>query len=159
VERYNYSKDLSDLEQASAYLADSLRAYEKLAALTVTGYRFANSMQTSQRKIPFPGGMSGVGTNYHWVQLVPMYRKELEDFQARVAELKRVATNADTETATPIAALPAVKFKLVSTNSAETYEVKRGARPFTDRNYTIQDLAPELNGLTGVRFSQEAAKS
>ena len=90
---------------------------------------------------------------------MPLYRRELEDFEARVTELKRTASGTNTEVAAPIAALPAAKFKLVSTNNAETYEVKRGARPFTDRNFTIQDLAPELDGLTGMRFSHEAAKS
>ncbi len=33
-----------------------------------------------------------------------------------------------------------------------------GAKVFTDRNFTIQSLAPQLNGLTGIRFSHETAK-
>ena len=53
---------------------------------------------------------------------------------------------------------PAAAFKLISTN-AETYEVKVGAQPFADRDYTILELAPELKGLTGIRFSHEAAKA
>jgi hypothetical protein len=52
--------------------------------------------------------------------------------------------------------LPA-SFKLISTN-AETYQVKVGAHAFTDRDFAIQNLAPELNGLTGIRFSHNAAK-
>jgi hypothetical protein len=58
-------------------------------SLTTPTYRFANSMQTGHRKIPFPGGAtSGVGTNYHWTQVLPLYEKELADFKAQVAELK-----------------------------------------------------------------------
>ena len=57
----------------------------------------------------------------------------------------------------PVAAWPSAKFKLISTN-AETYTIETGAKVFADRKYTIEKLAPELNGLTGIRFSHEAAK-
>ena len=52
---------------------------------------------------------------------------------------------------------PAAQFKLISTN-AETYKIEVGAKVFTDRNFVIQTLELELNGLTGIRFSHEAAK-
>jgi hypothetical protein len=169
VLRYEYSKDIKDMEAAAELLSESLTHYETLTRLTAKTYRFANTMQTSQRKIPFVGGVKGVGTNYHWSQLLPLYKMELEDFQAKVAELKerrspdRLGANsqhqrADQEIGAPIAALPAAKFKLISTN-AEAYEVKTGEQPFMDRKYTITELAPELNGLTGIRFSDEAAKN
>ena len=56
------------------------------------------------------------------------------------------------------AAWPTAAIKLLSTN-AETYKVELGARPFADRKYTLTGLAPELRGLTGIRFSHEAAKN
>src|SRR5262249_45292261 len=59
VLRFQLSADVRDLEQAEKSLAASLRDYEALAAEAGHAYRFANSMQTSQRKIPFPGGVSG----------------------------------------------------------------------------------------------------
>ncbi len=156
---YGHSGDIADLKRAETFLGVSLGFYRQLAELTGKSYRFANSMQTSQRKIPFVGGANGVGTNYHWAQLVPLYEKELTDFQAKVAQLKPgEPQRAGSETGAPVAAWPAAKFSLLSTN-AETYEVKTGARPFADRNYTITALAPELNGLTGIRFSHEAAKN
>ncbi len=165
VLRYNLSHDISDLEQAENFLAGSVAAYQKLAALTQPAYRFANSMQTSPRKIPVSGGAGGKGTNYLWSQLLPVYQKELADFQAKVAELKERRPEAKTNqqlagsvTGAPIAVLPAAKFTLISTN-AETYAVKVGARPFADRQYKIKELAPELSGLTGIRFSHEAAKN
>ena len=46
---------------------------------------------------------------------------------------------------------------MISTN-AEIYKVENGANVFTDRNFVIQSLAPELRGLTGIRFSHAAAK-
>jgi hypothetical protein len=155
--RYHYSSSFGDLSFAEFHMQTSLTAFSQLANRTRRTYSFANSMQTGHRKIPFPGATNGVGTNYHWTQVLPLYEKELADFRAQVAELMK-PKNAGSETGAPIAAWPAATFKLISTN-AETYEVKPGAKPFTDRKYTLTELAPELNGLTGVRFSHEAAKN
>jgi hypothetical protein len=81
----------------------------------------------------------------------------LEDFNARVAALQ--STNmAAAPVVQAIKPWPPAPFKVISTN-AEMYEVKAGARPFTDRKYTIEKLAPELDGLQGIRFSHEAAKN
>ncbi|MGH7950729.1 MAG: hypothetical protein ACREFE_02245 [Limisphaerales bacterium] len=154
VLRYNYSHDIHDMETAGKFLADSFTDYQELNALTKTTYHYANSMQTSQRKIPVRGGENGVGTNYLWSQLVPLYKTELENFQTKVAQLKQGVTAMDNSKIQP---WPAAQFKLISTN-AETYKVQIGAKVFTDRNFEIQSLAPELNGLTGIRFSHNAAK-
>ena len=135
----------------------SVGAFEELTKLTEHTYLFANSMQTGHRKIPFHGAANGVGTNYHWTQVLPLYEKELADFKAQVEELKK-PKSAGSETGAPISTWPAARFKLISTN-AETYEVKPGSKPFADRKYTITELAPELTGLTGIRFSHEEAKN
>ena len=129
-----------------------------LVALTKTNYHFANSMQTAQRKIPVRGGENGVGTNYLWSHLLPFYQKELEDFQAKVAQLKLNTNSVVAVAENKIQPWPSAKFQLVSTN-AEIYTVETGAKVFADRKYTIEKLEPELNGLTGIRFSHEAAKS
>lgn len=157
VLRYQHSHDVADMEKAVAPMEASLAAFKQLTALTEKTYYAANSLQTGHRKIPFPGAANGVSTNYHWAQVLPLYEKELADFKAQVAELKKPEpTGSEADAAIP--AWPAAKFKLISTN-AETYEVKVGARPFADREYTITQLAPELNGLTGIRFSHEEAKN
>ena len=155
VLRYGYSKDIKDMEIAAGHMNLSYVYFQILTNATQSAYRFANSMQTGHRKIPFGGAANGVGTNYHWTQVLPLYEKELEDFKAQVADLKnpKSATNS-----APSSTWPAAKIKLISTN-AETYEVKLGAKPFADRKYTITELAPELSGLTGIRFSHEAAKN
>jgi hypothetical protein len=129
--------------------------YEKLVKLTESTYHYANSMQTSQRKIPVSGGINGVGTNYLWSQIELLYQRELTEFQEKIARLKSNTTNTVDES--KIKPWPAAPFKLLSTN-AETYKVEVGAKVFTDRDFAIESLAPELNGLTGVRFSHEAAK-
>ncbi len=166
VLRFGKSKDVADMEKAQKWLGESVEAFELLTTLTRTNYRFANSMQTSQRKIPVPGGKNGVGTNYLWSQLLPFYQQELEDFRAKLAAERRAPARLDTNgqqlaeqvLGAPVAVWPAAKFKLISTN-AETYEVKLGAKVFADRKYIVEKLAPELSGLTGIRFSHEAAKN
>ena len=165
VLRHDLSHELSDLEHAEQFLVESLADYQKLVGLTEKTYRYANSMQTSQRKIPVRGGENGRGTNYLWSQLLPLYQKELADFQAKVVERRapsRLATNgqqlAGTVPGDSITAWPSAKFKVLSTN-AETYKVAVGAKVFSDRKYVIEKLAPALAGLTGIRFSHEAAKS
>ncbi|NOS72339.1 MAG: hypothetical protein HOP33_20745, partial [Verrucomicrobia bacterium] len=156
VLRYGYSKDIKDMETAAGHINLSYQYFQILTNRTIHAYHFANSMQTGHRKIPFPGAANGVGTNYHWTQVLPLYEKELADFRAQVVELKKPKP-AGSETGAP-AVWPAAKFKLISTN-AETYEIKLGTRPFADRKYVITELAPELNGLTGIRFSHEEAKN
>jgi hypothetical protein len=157
VLRYGDSHDLNDMQRAETFLVASLADYQKLVTLTEPTYHYANSMQTSQRKIPFSGGTRGGGTNYLWSQLLPLYQKELTDFQANVAQLKANASRANSVDASKIKPWPATAFTLISTN-AEIYKVEVGAKVFTDRNFTIQGLAPELKGLTGIRFAHEAAK-
>ena len=159
VLRYSYSKDIRDMESVEKSLEESLKIFQtKLVKLTENSYRFANSMQTSQRKIPFRGGENGVGTNYLWSQLLPLYQKELEDFQAKMAALKQGTNSITVIDESSLKPWPAAPFKLISTN-AEIYKVEAGAKIFTDRNFVIQQLAPQLNGLTGIRFSHAAAKN
>ena len=146
-----------DAKTVEHSLQSSIEAFEQLAKLTEKTYCFANSMQTGHRKIPFGGAANGVGTNYLWSQVLPLYEKELADFRAQLAELQK-AKPAAAEIVAPVVAWPVAKFKLISTN-AETYQVKVGSKPFVDRKYTISELAPELDGLTGIRFSHEAAKN
>ena len=158
VLRYGYSHDLQDMKTAETFLAQSLADYKDLVSLTEKTYRFANSMQTSQRKIPAPGAGNGQRANYLWSQLVPRYEKELKDFQTNLVESPQGASVPTQRVEQSIKAWPAAAFKLISTN-VERYEVKAGAQPFVDRGYKIAALAPELEGLTGMRISHDAAKS
>ena len=157
VLRYGFSHDIADMQQAGTFLAESFDDYQKLVALTEKTYHYANSMQTSQRKIPVSGGVKGKGTNYLWSQLVPLYKKELDDFQSKVEHLKQGTNEVAQVAKSDAKPWPPAQFRLISTN-AEIYKIEVGARAFTDRNFTIQSLAPELSGLTGIRFSHNQAK-
>jgi hypothetical protein len=88
VLRYRLSGDIDDMRKAAAYLEESFEEYEKLVALTKDTYRYAQTLQTPHRKIPIIGSVEGRPVNYHWAQLVKMYRKEVRDFKARVAFLE-----------------------------------------------------------------------
>ena len=155
VLRYQHSHDIKDMEQARGSLATSLDRFRKLTALTKDTYRFANTMQTSQRRIPVPGGKDGQPINFHWTQLLPMYEKELADFDQQLAELKR---GGPSTTRPAIKPLQSARFKLLSTH-AEIYRPGPGAKVFMDRPWEMQSLAPELSGLTGIRFSDAEARA
>jgi hypothetical protein len=155
VLRYGYSHDIADMEKAEKELEASLVYYKQLADLTKDTYQFANSMQTSQRKIPVSGGVGGKPANYHWTQLVPVYEKELADFQKQVADLK--AGGATAQVAAPAAQkevvkrLPKVGINPL-TKGVELYPVQVGSKVFMDKDAVIESIAPELVGLNGVRF-------
>ncbi len=156
VLRYNYSHDIQDMKAADECLLVSYIDFQKLANFAEPVYHFANSMQTSQRKIPVPGGKNGVGTNYLWSHLIPLYYNEWQEFHAKLEELKKNPNDPATSYSN-IKPWPSAQFRLISTN-AEIYEVKRGARPFADLEYIINGIAPELNGLTGIRIFHKVAE-
>jgi hypothetical protein len=84
----NRENNASYLFAAQGFLYESVSKFTTLTRLTEGKYRFANSMQTSHRKIPFPGAAKGRGTNYLWSQVLPLYQKELDDFRKTVAKVK-----------------------------------------------------------------------
>jgi hypothetical protein len=145
VIRHELSKDPDDLKSALGRLEASLAAFRRLAGRAGPAYRYAVSFHGRQR-IPFHGP-------YHWSQVVGKYEEELEDFRALVAGGGRDRGSAHCGRK-PLTALP---FQLL-TPDMETYTVMKGARVFIDRSHVIQDIAPELVGLTGVRFSHEQAR-
>ncbi len=148
VIRNEFSNDPADLKAALAHLEASVAAYRRLNERAGPAYRYAGSYHGRQ-SIPFRGP-------YHWSQVVGNYQKELDAFRARVAgggDDKKTVSERDPHRK-PFAAVP---FKLL-TPGMEIYAVEKGARVFTDRDYAIRELAPELNGLTGIRFSHGDAK-
>ena len=125
VLRYNYSHDISDMENAEKFLAESFADYQKLVALTENTYRYANSMQTSQRKIPVSGGVKGHGTNYLWSQLEPLYKTEMENFQAKVAALKQSTNVVAAVDESAVKPWPTAQFKLISRRLTKLKSVRR----------------------------------
>ena len=149
VLRYEYSKDLADMARAEKLLAESLDHFRTLAALTKDTYTAANSMQTAQRRVPFPGGKDGKAANYHWTQLLPLYEQELADFRAQLAALRDPAS-AKGRTHAPLA--PA-KWRVL-TPGLSTYTVQVGNTAFPDSPAVFTAVAPELEALQGVSIQR-----
>ena len=144
VLRYKYSRDIRDLDTAAVLLKRSLTDYQALANRTASTYLYANSMQTSQRKIP----MRGVDATFkHWKEMVPVFEKELAVFHLRIDSLRRNVTSVirDRES------LPSVP--VISSYPAVSLDT--GISLFSDTILPVMALAPELKGLQGSVLSFE----
>ncbi len=138
------------LKEALQYLRDSLESYRALTELNEKTYLFANSMQTRQRKIPFPDG----GVFGHWRACLPEYERECAAFEKNVQRvcagiLPKPPSPGDGEK------LPEAPFELIS--GGERFVFAPGEHLFTDKDSPIELCASELNGLTGVRMGMGEA--
>ncbi|GAB3426677.1 beta-N-acetylhexosaminidase family protein [Flindersiella endophytica] len=144
--------DLGLLRAAVAKVSASVEAYRELADLTDRTYHYANSMQTPQRKVPFPDGSA----YRHWRQCLPEYEAELSNLRRNVSLLERgelpPALRAVDGRPEPY---QAAEFEL-HTPSAETFTVRKGTSVFADSDGNIRRLAEELDGLRGVRIPRRA---
>jgi len=141
--RYKYSNDIADLEKAVPEMEQSLQYFRKLTDLTKDTYLYANSMQTQQRKIPVGGNNGKMKT---WVELLPVYERELDNFRKNIAQLKAGGKKEE---------------KIVLTNTQvnvqgnlPTYTLTEGANMFTDTTATLKAIAPELKGLQGIKLDR-----
>jgi hypothetical protein len=144
VMRYGYDRDMTHLVEARALLAESVDDFAKLTKLTDETYRNAAGMETSQRQIPVRGGPK---TN-HWRDLLPVYQKELAVFDNRLAAMRTGSAISETKAQR----LAEVGFSLGG-GGGEVFTVAKGASLYTDRDAPIVSLAPELDGLKGIRVS------
>jgi hypothetical protein len=147
VMRFGYDHDKANLEKAEPLLAASVEDFARLTELTDKAYRSAAGMQTSQRQIPVRGGPD---TN-HWRDLLPVYRQELATFQQRLKTLGSAQPASADATA---ARLPQVTFSLAP-GAGETFTVKPGEKLYADAATPIASVAPELDGLSGIRVSAQ----
>ncbi|MDY3919026.1 MAG: hypothetical protein SOZ59_08510 [Candidatus Limivivens sp.] len=145
--------DLAHLQKAEELMGEALEEYRKLTALTEQTYLYANSMQTPQRKIPFPNGE----TYGHWAACLPEYEKEYENFRKHLAELKTGIWPADHTREVTAEPLEPAPYRLLGEKSCETFELTREVSIFSDCSCKILNLAPELSRLTGVRMGLGAA--
>lgn len=144
---YQWGKELARLDEAIPLMEQSLEHYRKLVALTEDHYLYANSMQTSQRRIPIGGDD---GNNKTWKELLGHYEKELENFKANLTMLKSQTTGESAPQAVAIAPLSQAKVKLISPFTA--VKLTEGATLFSNIPGKVEALAPELKGLTAYRF-------
>jgi len=146
---YGYDHDGAHLRQAETLLAESVERFRELADVAGPAYRTATSMETTQRQIPFRGGMNQFP---NWQQCLPMYEKELATFRTRIAQLSAGMSAAETK---PEGPLSQVEFTL-QPGAGEVFLVVKGAKLFIEGKPIITDVAPELAGLKGIRISPSA---
>ncbi len=145
VMQFGYDHNPADLRKAEPLLSSSVDDFARLTQLTETTYRNAAGMQTSQRQIPVRGGPE---TN-HWRDLLPVYQAELKTFEQRLESLGSAQLSA-----TVPKQLPQVAFTLAP-GAGESFTVKPGEKLYANADIPIVSVAPELNGLTGVRVSTQ----
>jgi hypothetical protein len=147
--RYKYSGDLDDLRKARPLLAASLESFRELTRLAGPAYRYANSMQTAQRKIPVRGAD---GKFISWGELLPLYEKELERFDLHLDSLARSGGQGAAMVVAPFERA-AVHWEMKVDDLL--YKVDSGQRVFSDTALSIGKVAASLRGLEGVRSSAE----
>jgi hypothetical protein len=143
---YGYDRDAAHLAKADALLAESVDHFKELTAIAEPAYRTATAMETTQRQIPFRGGMNQYP---NWQECLPMYEKELATFRKRMAALnagRRIPGER------LIGTLPEVGFTL-KPGAGEGFTVEKGANLFVGSNAAIGEVAPELDGLKGIRIA------
>jgi len=143
---FGYDHNATRLTQAESLLAQSVDDFRQLSAVAGPAYRTATGMETAQRQIPFRGGMNQYP---NWQECLPMYEKELAIFRNRIAQLRSGAPIDENQPAEP---LPQVGFSLKS-GAGEAFVVEKGATLFQGASTAISELAPELNGMKGIRIA------
>lgn len=145
VLRFRYSNQVSDLEQALPHLEQALASYRQLCERTKETYRYANSMQTNMRRIPIEG--KG-GINKSWVEMLPHYEAELNNFKHNLKNLKEQGGNFQKK-------YPQLKpMKVVIHNdNVQSFTLKKGSKVYFDSEAEITAVTSELALLTGLQFS------
>ena len=139
---YKYSNNMHDLEMAEQNLKESLDYYNQLVKLTSETYLYANSMQTSQRKIP----MRGIdGTYKHWKEMLPVFEAELNTFRHKIDSLKKNKFVVGKQ----VTPFPSADVKL----NEKAFTINMNSTVFADTNLLIKSFAPELKGLKGLQLS------
>lgn len=146
VLRYKYSNDIEDLENASQYLQMSVDCYDKLVSLTKETYLYANSMQTKQRRIPIDGTDGKYKT---WMELLPLYEDELDNFKRNIESLKSLGD--EVKNVRQVEAFQPVNVELLG--EGEFYSIKKGQKVYADQEYKIEEVANELKNLKGVKLT------
>jgi len=145
VLRYKYSNDITDLESALLLLKESVESYKQLVALTKSHYRYANSMQTQQRKIPLRGVD---GTYKTWKEVLIPFENELNHFARKIDSLKTSATVVPQKIASFVNAAEALP-----KSPGDIYQIDSSANAFSDTSGIIIKYAKELNRLVGIKMS------
>ncbi|MDO5446395.1 MAG: hypothetical protein Q4F34_01275 [Prevotellaceae bacterium] len=149
VLNYKWTKDVNYLTKAVPLLEESNASWRVLVNLTKDTYLYANSMQTSQRRIPVGGDGGKFKT---WEEMLPVYEGELNSLKKNIAAL----SNADSD-ATP-QKITVAKPADVTVLSHKLVPLKRGVRLFEQRPEMLDSVAPELSDMQALLLNRDVAR-
>ena len=141
---------MSDLDKALPHLEKSISYYQELVNLTKDTYLYANSMQTSQRRIPIGGDD---GHNKTWEELLPHYERELANFKRNITLLK--ASKDGIIIKEEVKPWNPVQVKVISQHKG-SYSIKKGTQVYNIPESEVVDIAPELKNLKGIAFEADS---
>ena len=161
VLNYKWSKNVAYLQKAVPLLEKSDDYYKDLVEKTKDTYYNANSMLTSQRRIPVGGDGGKFST---WKEMMPVYQEELDNLKKNIESLTSVDKSAvKKESFSKVSDALSYKgnekngyVKLLS--NYQTVTLKKGAKLFIDRDEAVDTLATELEGLKALVLNRDTAR-
>ena len=161
VLNYKWSKNVAFLQKAVPLLEKSDAYYRDLVEKTKDTYYNANSMLTSQRRIPVGGDGGKYST---WQEMMPVYQKELDNLKKNISALTS-ADNASARKETPAKAADALIYKgnekkgcVKLMGEYQTVTLKKGAKLFVGRDEAVDTIATELEGMKALVLNRDTAR-
>lgn len=152
---YQWTKDLSNLDAAVPLMEESLDYYKQLVDRTKGTYRYANSMQTTMRRIPIAGDD---GKNKTWEEMLVHYQAELDNFKNNLATLKDKAAGKISDKPAEIKPLADANVKV--NGPWKRVKLAEGASLLENMpDATVAGIAPELEGLTAFRVNGDKQRN
>ena len=146
VLNYRYTGNRDALSEALPWLEKSVECFTELSELTENTYLYANSMQTSQRRIPVDGTD---GMNKTWKELLPQYKKELGNFRNNITGLiknEKDLIHDEREILMPaVVSFPDKSIRLTA--------IRKNTRVYSDQDFTIVDFTPEIKNLSLLQLN------
>ena len=161
VLNYKWSKDVEYLKKAVPLLEKSNNCYKDLVEKTKDTYYNANSMLTSQRRIPVGGDGGKYST---WQEMMPVYQEEFDNLKKNIASLTSVDNQSikKEKTATAVDALEykgnEKKGYVKLLSDYKTVTLKKGAKLFEGRDEAVDTLATELQGMKAIVLNRDTAR-
>lgn len=151
VLNYKWSTDVNYLKKAVPLLEKSDTYYKDLVNKTKDTYLYANSMQTSQRRIPIGGDNGKYKT---WEEMLPVYEDELNSLKENITRLTSPDKGESQKMKNPQALNADVK--LIS--DYKTVKLTKGAKLFEMRDEAVDTLAAELEGLNALILNRDTTR-
>lgn len=154
---FKWTNNLYSLFLADTLLEKSNESWKRLVNLTQDTYLYANSMQTSQRRIPVGGDGGHFKT---WAEMLPVYEGELQALRKNITKLSNGGDDLNNTTILP-RAMRAEPLELTTNQGTHDLMVKleKGAKLFEGRDETVEEIATELTGLRALMLNRDVVRT